>query len=132
MSDSIRDKINKARNLRSSGSYAESLKIIDELEEDGGLSPEDGVLCLILKGDINIRTGNYDDARIIAEQAYNKAQILENPIRSVDALLIIHWSWIYTGDPDESFKIISQAEKILDVITDESSIKILRRNMLKK
>lgn len=129
MSDSIRDKINKARSLRSSGSYAESLKIIDELEEGEGLSPEDEVLCLILKGDINIRIRNFDDARTIAEQAYNKAQILENPIRSVDALFIIHWSWLYTGNPDESFKIISQAEKILDAITGESSIRISRRKV---
>ncbi len=123
MLDSRLEKLNYAIKLMLEGKYRDALETITSLEKKGTLKPEDQLSSLILKGYIYSLRGQYEDIVKVGELAYQMSQKLGKVSESISALIFKSFV-IFLGKIEEGLDFVLEAEKLLNSLTDKSSILI--------
>ncbi len=133
MNDQKPEKIEKpeelilAKQLIDDCKLAEADQLIRNFEEKGGHTLHDIVSCHLLKCELLLWQGLYEDLVKLAEQTYKESLGLGKNILSIDILLIMANSLVYLHKFNEAINIIKQAGDLLDTLTQESSIDYKQR-----
>ena len=97
----------------------EADQIIQTFEEKGGHTLNDMVLCHLLKCELLLQRGLYEDTVKLAEQTYKESLGLGKNLLSVDILLIMANAQIWFFQSDKLHDIIKQGEELLKTLTHE-------------
>ena len=113
MPDSIEDKLKRAEQLRNDFKFAESLDLIEKIEEIIDLPEENRLSCIIMKAYILGSENKRAEATELAKKAYNLSQKLNNEEGIIDSLLNISGNITLQGQVEEGFKRLNQVEKLI-------------------
>lgn len=110
----------QAEQLIVEGKFEEAYQLMDKFHEKGEYTLKDTLLCNLLKIDIMIQQGLYEDAIKLANQTYNESLGLRENLLAFDALNLETKAlfWLYRSD--EAFDKIKEGEELLKIITQES------------
>ncbi len=67
--------------------FEEALQLVQTLEHQEGLTPEENLTCLILKSQIMTKKGEIPQSLEIAEAAFNLSESVGNPLLKVEAII---------------------------------------------
>jgi len=123
MSDSRPEQLILAEELVYNGKVEEALEIVMNFEKKGELTPKDQLSALLLKGNVYVYNQQMKDAVKVGELAYSMSQELGLVPESIDALSLMAQMW-FLGNVDKALKLILEAEKLLNSLSDESSANI--------
>ncbi|MFX0029321.1 MAG: tetratricopeptide repeat protein [Candidatus Hermodarchaeota archaeon] len=118
-----------ARELIDQAKLEEAFEIVENCEKDESLTPKDQLSALLIKGKILLYKQYTRKALGIYEIAYQLSQDLGLVSENIEAL-IGKANIGATGDFDEAFTFIKEAERRIESLVDESSRKILKRDLL--
>ncbi len=110
------------------GKHDEAWESIDKFKETGELTPFDILIYNLLKCDMLLQQGLFEDDIKFAEQIYQKSLGLGKNLLSVDALLKMAHGLIMINDLNKSDEIIKQGENLLRDRTYESAIEFKQRD----
>jgi tetratricopeptide (TPR) repeat protein len=116
-----------ARRFINKGNFDKAFQILSVFEKKEGITDYDIVTCHLLKCDLLIQQGCYEKAVSLAEQTYKESLELEKKLLSVGALIYSAQALIWLNIYDKGFDIITQAEKLLKIITPRLSIEYKQR-----
>ena len=100
--------------------FVEALKIINDIEMKGDLTPTSQNKCLILKSDYFNGIGKYKDSLKLAEKAYKESQRLNNKKQSVESLLPLARSLMVLGELDKGFEKIEACKELFKTLMGKS------------
>jgi tetratricopeptide (TPR) repeat protein len=106
--------------------FDEALEFLKNTEESAADDSIELLWALILKGKIYCYLEQYKNARRIGETAYLLSQKLETKLETVEALLI-KAHIIFLGDMEEAYKVIVDAERILESLNNDSTVDYSRQ-----
>jgi tetratricopeptide (TPR) repeat protein len=119
----------QARELIDQAKFREALEIIEKFEKGESLSPEDQLSTLLTKARIYAYSGPLEKYVKLSESAYQMSQDLGLVAESIEALIgKAYILWI--GDIDKATSYVLDAERMLNSLADDSSTRVLRRNLL--
>lgn len=128
------EKTQQARNFLDQNKFEEALQLVQTLERQEGLTPEEKLTCLILKSQILIKKGEIPQSLEIAEAAFSLSQSVGNPLLKVDtinakaeALRFMGQFGISHTQTPEYLQMIEQGEQLLDTITDAEPLEVSKR-----
>jgi tetratricopeptide (TPR) repeat protein len=123
MTDNRPKELIRAEELMYNGKVEEALEIVLNFEKRSELSTKDQLSALLLKGMIYSFMFQIKKAVEIGERAYPMSQELGLVMESIEALILkIYISFF--GNTDEGLNLILEAEKLLNSLSDESSVNI--------
>jgi tetratricopeptide (TPR) repeat protein len=99
------------------GNYIEALQILDDLEIQNILPPQEKLPSNYLRSLCLSRLGQDEKALILAEQVYEESKNLKNPIQTFDASMIMAESLSFLVKIEEASIIISISENLLKTIS---------------
>ena len=126
MSEKILEKKDKAEELIraekliNETKYGEALKIIDDIEKRGDLTPTSQNRCIILRSHYLCTSGRYGDSLKLAEKAYKESQRLNNKKQSVESLLPLARSLLLLGELDKGFEKLEACKELLKTLMGKS------------
>jgi len=109
----------QGKELIDEGKYDDALQILKHFEEKGGHTLHDRVSCHLLKCELLLWQGLYEDLVKLAEQAYKESLGLEKNLLSVDILLIMAHALLWLKQYDKLQNIIKQGEELLKGLSQE-------------
>ncbi|NVM46104.1 MAG: tetratricopeptide repeat protein [Candidatus Lokiarchaeota archaeon] len=109
-----------AEELINERKFVEALKIINDIEMKGDLTPTSQNKCIILKSDYFIGIGRYGDSLKLAEKAYKESQRLNNKKQSVESLLPLARSLLVLGELDKGFEKLEACKELFKTLTGKS------------
>ena len=109
-----------AEELINERKFVEALKIINDIEMKGDLTPTSQNKCIILKSDYFIGIGRYRDSLKLAEKAYKESQRLNNKKQSVESLLPLARSLTVLGELDKGFEKLEACKELFKTLTGKS------------
>ncbi|MHA1985967.1 MAG: tetratricopeptide repeat protein [Promethearchaeota archaeon] len=109
-----------AKKLMREGKYEESFSIIKDFEEKTGISDEDKLSALILKGRLYTYIGKINEAVKVGELTYNLSQELGSMSGAIEALLLKS-TMVLLGNLDKALDIILEAENLIDSLEKKTS-----------
>ncbi|MHA2126551.1 MAG: tetratricopeptide repeat protein [Promethearchaeota archaeon] len=115
-----------AENLRREGKFQEALKVINNIEKKGTLTPKDQLTLLILKGKIYTLFQNYIESVKVGEITYKLSQGLESAPDMIMALLF-KANGVFLRQSDEALNFLLEAEELLGSLKDASPTFISRQ-----
>ncbi|MFW9877990.1 MAG: tetratricopeptide repeat protein [Candidatus Thorarchaeota archaeon] len=115
-----------AENLRREGKLQEALKVINDIEKKGTLTPKDELSLLILKGKIYTLFQQYIESMKIGEITYKLSQSLERILDRIMALLF-KANCVFLRQSEETLSFLLEAEKLLSSLHDVSPTFISRQ-----
>ncbi|MFW9825122.1 MAG: tetratricopeptide repeat protein [Candidatus Thorarchaeota archaeon] len=119
MSESEPKDLRYAENLRREGKFQEALEVINNIEKKGRLIPADQLSLYILKGKIlNLFQRHIETIRV-GKLAYRLSQSLERTEETIISLLF-KANCLFLGEYDKALKNLSEAEDLLDSLSDIS------------
>jgi tetratricopeptide (TPR) repeat protein len=118
-----------ASELMDQAKLGEALEIIENFEDTTSLSPEDQLSALLLKSMIYGFSLNHEKRVECSERAYQLSQDLGLVPESIEAL-IGKASIAFIGNLDKATNYITDAERRLSSLANDSSSSLLRRNLL--
>ncbi|MHA2401111.1 MAG: tetratricopeptide repeat protein [Promethearchaeota archaeon] len=121
--------LTKAKELMDHAKLDEALEIIEQFEKNESLSPKVQLSVLLIKGRIYLYKQRMRKAQQFFEVANQMSQDLGLVPESVSAL-IGKANVVFVGDLDKAFSHVLEAEKRLKSLADDSSIGLLRRDLL--
>jgi tetratricopeptide (TPR) repeat protein len=121
------DEIHQIEELISQTRFDEALQIVQHLEKEESLSPEDHLTCLLYKTQIFTGKGEFEKGFRLAENFFVKSQELGNPLREIDALIAQADALEKIGKYDESLKLINQCEQNLFTLRELPPIMLKKR-----
>ena len=127
MSNSEPKEFISARSFINKGNFDEALQILSNFETKEGISEHDLLSCHLLKCDLLIQQGCYENAISLAEQSYKESLKLGKNLLSVDALIFSAHALVWLNKPDKTFDTISQAERLLNTFTPDLSAEYKQR-----
>jgi tetratricopeptide (TPR) repeat protein len=119
MLNSATKDLRHAENLRREGKLEEALKIINEIEKKGPLTPNDQLTLLISKGNILSIYQRQEEAVKIGDLAYRLSQSLGRPIETIISL-VFKANSLFLGQYDEALNYLVEAENLLNSLEDVS------------
>jgi len=119
MPDSDPKDLRYAENLRREGKFQEALKVINDIEKKGTLTPVDKLALLILKGKIYTFYQKFGEAVKIGKISYRLSQSLGRVNESITSLLL-KASSLFLGQSDKALKYLMEAEKLLNSLSNVS------------
>lgn len=107
----------QAEKLINEARFEEALQLMDTFKEKAGDSRQALLSCNLLKGEILIQQGLYEDALKHSDQIYREALKLGEKLLAFDALnqLCTSIFWLYRLD--EALEKIKEGEKLLETLT---------------
>ncbi|MFX1572313.1 MAG: tetratricopeptide repeat protein [Promethearchaeota archaeon] len=127
MSDSTQKDLVQIKELIDESKYNEALDLMKIFEEKGEYSVEDLIKCHLLKCELLGQRGLYNEARELANQAYEKSLSLGNPLLTIDTLLSLSKTLPFLGYQDTLLKTINQIEKLLEFYPQKESNDFMQR-----
>ena len=115
-----------AENLRREGKFQEALEVINDIEKKRTLIPRDQLTLLILKGKILTFYQQHGESARIGELAYRLSQSLGKKDEMITSLLFKANS-VYLGQYDKTLKYLSEAENLLNSLSDVSPSYLARQ-----
>jgi len=120
------EEVIRAEKLMKEGKYVEALKIVNDIEKKGDLTPTSQNRWIILKSDCLYGVGRYKDSLKFAEKAYKESQRLNNKKQSVESLLPLAKSLIMLGETGKSFEKIEACKELFKTLKGKpKEIKLL-------
>jgi len=118
-----------ATELMDQAKFGEALEIIENLEIDESIQPEEKLSALLIKARIYHYTSQYENCVNISEFAYQMSQDLGLASESIEAI-IEKANITFIGDLDKASTYVLDAERRLNSLVDDPSIGMLNRNLL--
>ena len=118
--------LTQARQFIKEGKFEESIQLLKDFEEKRKNSLHDIVSCHLIKCDLLLHQHSVEKLVKLAEQTYKESLGLEKSILSVDALIWMARSLIFSN-VKQSKMITKQAEELLATLTEELVINKTRR-----
>ena len=109
------------KQLIDKGKLDEADRLIRNFWEEGGHTLHDSVYCNLLKCELLLWQGLYEDLVKIAEQTYKESLGLGKNFLSVDILLIMAHALLWLKQYDKLQDIIMQGEELLKTLPQELS-----------
>jgi len=110
------EELTLAEKLINEGKYVEALKIINDIEEKGDLTPTSQNKYIILKSDCLSKIGRFKDSIKLAEKAYKESQRLNNKKQAVESLLPLSRSLLMLGELDKSFEKLEACKELFKTL----------------
>jgi len=109
----------QAEKLIVEGKFDEAHQLMDKFKERGEYTRKDSLSCNLLKTDIMIQQGLYEDAIKLTNQTYNESLGLRENLLAFDALNLEAKAlfWLYRSD--EALDKIKEGEELLKIIKQE-------------
>ena len=107
--------------------FDDAYQLISNFEEKGGHTLHDRVSCHLLKCELLLWQGLYEDLVKLAEQTYKESLGLGKSILSVDLLLIMAHALLWDKKYDKLQDIIKQGEELLKTLPQELPAEYKRR-----
>ncbi|MHA2282282.1 MAG: tetratricopeptide repeat protein [Promethearchaeota archaeon] len=126
MPESVPKDLRYAENLRREGKFQEALKIINDIEKKGPLTPRDQLTLLISKGKILIMYQRYGETASVGKAAYRLSQTLGKKNEIITSLLFKS-SCLFLGQYDKALEYLFEAEKLLNSLSDVSPSYLTRQ-----
>ncbi|MFX0091664.1 MAG: tetratricopeptide repeat protein [Candidatus Hodarchaeota archaeon] len=127
MSDShVRD-LTRVERLIYEGKFNQAYQIVESFEKKKGITPVDRLTFLLLKSQILIRKGDFQDALRVAEDALTKSRRLTKPLQEVDAFIAKVEALWYLESYDDSLAVIKQAESRLQILEKAHPLEVVKR-----
>ncbi|MHA2271221.1 MAG: tetratricopeptide repeat protein [Candidatus Hodarchaeales archaeon] len=120
-------KLVEIRALISEGKFDKALQFAEIFEKEQQLSSRDNLVCKLLKGQILIKVGQYEDGLQLAQEALVESKTHENHLFGVDAQNVIAEALWHLGRYDKALIAISQGESILGAFEQDRPSEILPR-----
>jgi tetratricopeptide (TPR) repeat protein len=122
MPPSESEELAQARQCIIEGKFEECLQLINDFEKRKNNSLDDIVSCHLVKCNLLLHQGLFEELVKFAEQTYKESLGLEKSILSVDILIIMANALILIFDLTRAKKIIEQVQELLASLTDEPAI----------
>jgi tetratricopeptide (TPR) repeat protein len=119
MSESAPKDLRYAENLRREGKLLEALKVINDIEKKGTLTPGEKLSLLISKGKIYTLLQNYPESAKIGELTYSLSKELERVPDTIMAL-IFRSNPVLLGQLEKVLDYLNEAENLLNSLSDVS------------
>ena len=116
-----------AQKLNEEGKYEDALQIILDLELKEDPSPFDRLSCDLLKGSVMVMLGRYNEVLNLAERISQESQKLGKKLHLVDAFILKAKALYWLRRLDDTLDVIEQGERLLESLTDKSSLEIKKR-----
>ena len=113
MSESISGKIEQGYILLNEGKIDQAFQIVLEIENQESLTPGEMLQNQLLKGTLLIYLGKLEEAIKIGEKAFQESEVLNNPCRSIEAILLKFGAFFSLGRFDEALEDINYSKKLL-------------------
>jgi len=123
------EELSNANELMDQAKFGEALEIVTNFEKGESISPEDQLSALLIKGNIYFYTQQLEKCVKISERAYQMSQDLGLVFESIQAL-IGKATVAFIGGLDKASAYVLDAERRLNSLAEESSTKMLRRDLL--
>lgn len=120
MNDSNRDIFDQVKQFKYKNKNEDALRLLSKLEKDRFINLEDQFELAYLKSNILTELGKYHEALKYNDLALLKSQQLVDNIKIFDILADRVFLVGIQDRKDESFKIMVEAEQILDIIKHEN------------
>ncbi|MHA2039455.1 MAG: tetratricopeptide repeat protein [Promethearchaeota archaeon] len=117
--------LSKAKKLMWEAKFKEALTIIKNFEKKVGISEDDRLTALILKGRIHINAQNYQEAVNVGEIAYDISEKLGSVSGKIGSLFVKFFT-AFLGNYDEGLDIALEAERLIDQLEKNSSSDLTR------
>ena len=114
------EELTLAEKLINERKFVEALKIINDIEKKGDLTPTSQNKCTILKSDYFVGIGRYKDSLKLAEKAYQESQRLNNKKQSVESLLPLARSLLVLGELDKGFEKLEVCKELFKTLMGKS------------
>ena len=119
MPDSAPRDLRYAKNLRREGKLLEALKVINEIEKKGTLTPGDQLTLLISKGKIHTLLQQYPESAGIGELAYKLSKGLERVPDTIMAL-VFRANMVFLELSEKHLEYLNEADNLLNSLYDVS------------
>ncbi|MFX0093274.1 MAG: tetratricopeptide repeat protein [Candidatus Hodarchaeota archaeon] len=80
--------LNHAEQLLTKGKFAEALLVLENIEKEGYISPQNRIQCYLLKIEIFVQLGRSEEAIKLSEQALKETQSLNNLLTTLDIVIL--------------------------------------------
>ncbi|MFX0080906.1 MAG: tetratricopeptide repeat protein [Candidatus Hodarchaeota archaeon] len=127
MPTSISEKLLFGTTLRLTGKYQEALDLVNNIEKNEELTPEERVEFMIFKGGLYIDLSKFNDALNIAEQVYQYSKEMGNKLRILDAWNIKALSLFYLFKYKEFVELLIEFEKLFNTLIGVPPRELTRR-----
>ena len=102
--------------------YLKALDLLGELEDSVEFSKKEELTSKLLKATIFSKLSKFNESIQLSEEVYKKAQSLNLPYYSIDALLIKEETLLRMSDLDESLKVINEAERLISGLSSNNML----------
>ncbi|MFX1455363.1 MAG: tetratricopeptide repeat protein [Promethearchaeota archaeon] len=119
MPEPAHNDLRQAEILRREGKLQPALEIINNIEKNGDLTPGDRLSLLISKGKILTIYQRHNETANVGNLAYRLSKTLGRTHDTIYALLF-KASSLYFGESEEALEYLSEAENILNSLSDFS------------
>lgn len=118
MSSSLQESIQHIEVLYREGRLKEICKIIDELQQEGDINPEDNLSLDNFKLSVLIRRRKNDEGLELADSIIKGSKELRKPLEEIDALISKARILIELRDTEKGRELLRQAGKIISKLSD--------------
>jgi tetratricopeptide (TPR) repeat protein len=115
------------RKLISEGKYDEALKNLKSIQKKGDLEEKKLINCQILKSEIYNKTGKYEKALNLAEEALKKCKDPDDCLAILDATNETAYSYWRLGKLEEAKKILDKNKPIIKKLKDQKIGSVIQR-----
>jgi tetratricopeptide (TPR) repeat protein len=131
MSDLALNEIERGWDLLNEGKDDEVLQLINNLEKNDNLTPEEELKIQILKGHLFYLFGKFEESLNISRDVYNESARINKLLLSIDAIYI-EWVvlFLFLGRPFESWDRITDCKNLLKTAEKELQKEIEQREGL--
>ena len=113
------EELTLAEKLINEGKFVEAIKIINDIEKKGDLTPTSQNKSTILRSYYLNGVGRYKDSIKLAEKAYKESQRLNNKKQSVESLYPLANSLIKLGEEYKSFEILETCKELFKTLKEK-------------
>jgi len=113
------EELTLVKQLIEESKFDEAHQLIRSFEEKGGHTLHERVSCHLLKYELLLKQGLYEDLVKLAEQTYQESLGLGKNLLSVDILLIMAHALLWDKKYDKLQDIIKQGEELLKALPQE-------------
>jgi tetratricopeptide (TPR) repeat protein len=117
----------QAEKLIEKGEFDKAKKLLIIFEKKKRIHNFDKLSCYYLRGQLLIWQGQYDKVINLSDEMYSLSRLHDYNLQSIDALILISYVYIYQNNDDKALKIMEEAEKLLNEISQESTNTLLQR-----
>jgi tetratricopeptide (TPR) repeat protein len=115
------------RKLISEGKYEEALKNLKSIQKKGDLEEKKLINCQILKSEIYNKTGKYEKALNLAEEALEKCKDPDDCLAILDATNETAYSYWRLGKLEEAKKILDKNKQIIKKLKGQKIGSVIQR-----